>query len=168
VDYQALSEERNMRIIAMIALAIAMAAPSMALAKGPPWGGNPGGHPGNFGNLYGPGHPSVPSGRPGNFAANDQSAIQVYYRQAYARGACPPGLAKKHNGCMPPGLARRWIVGQPLPVGIAWYSVPYDLLVRLTPPPLGFRYVYVDGAVLLFNPATRLVADGVTININIR
>jgi len=24
-----------------------------------------------------------------------------------ATGWCPPGLAKKHNGCMPPGLAKK-------------------------------------------------------------
>lgn len=25
----------------------------------------------------------------------------------YGVGGCPPGLAKKHNGCMPPGQAKR-------------------------------------------------------------
>jgi hypothetical protein len=24
------------------------------------------------------------------------------------RRGCPPGLAKKHNGCMPPGQAKKW------------------------------------------------------------
>jgi len=34
-------------------------------------------------------------------------------RLGYGVGGCPPGLAKKGNGCMPPGQAARFI-GQPL------------------------------------------------------
>ena len=34
-------------------------------------------------------------------------------RLGYGVGGCPPGLAKKNNGCMPPGQAARFI-GQPL------------------------------------------------------
>ncbi len=29
------------------------------------------------------------------------------YEQSYRIRGCPPGLAKKHNGCRPPGLAKR-------------------------------------------------------------
>jgi len=28
-----------------------------------------------------------------------------------SRGWCPPGLAKKHNGCMPPGQAKKARIG---------------------------------------------------------
>lgn len=28
-------------------------------------------------------------------------------RDGYGRGACPPGLAKKNNGCLPPGQAKK-------------------------------------------------------------
>jgi hypothetical protein len=31
---------------------------------------------------------------------------------AAAYGGCPPGLAKKHNGCLPPGQARKLARGQ--------------------------------------------------------
>ena len=34
----------------------------------------------------------------------------------YGHG-CPPGLAKKHNGCLPPGQAKKW-VGRSLPLGL--------------------------------------------------
>jgi hypothetical protein len=40
---------------------------------------------------------------------NDQHRTQArqYYSQRYGAGhACPPGLAKKNNGCLPPGQAR--------------------------------------------------------------
>ena len=30
-----------------------------------------------------------------------------HYPVGYGVGGCPPGLAKKHNGCMPPGQAKR-------------------------------------------------------------
>ena len=35
----------------------------------------------------------------------------------YGAGGCPPGLAKKNNGCMPPGQARKlYSIGQRYPV----------------------------------------------------
>jgi hypothetical protein len=33
----------------------------------------------------------------------------------YGIGGCPPGLAKKHNGCMPPGQARKQAQDRRLP-----------------------------------------------------
>jgi len=150
-----------MRFITSVALAIALA-PSLALAKG----GKPWSHP------HGPGGPSgsfEQPAKPGRaaFVSRDHTIIQQYYAGTFGRG-CPPGLAKKQNGCLPPGHAKRWVVGQPLATGIVWHAVPHELLVRLSAPPVGFRYIYLDRAVLLFNPATRFVADGVAINVNIR
>ena len=29
----------------------------------------------------------------------------------YGAGGCPPGLAKKHNGCLPPGQAKKPLSG---------------------------------------------------------
>lgn len=78
----------------------------------------------------------------------------------YGRGNCPPGLAKKHNGCMPPGQARKLARGQ------RWqntygnyysynripYSVrqQYDLNSR-------YRYYYNDGYLYQVDPRTQLV-----------
>jgi Ni/Co efflux regulator RcnB len=64
---------------------------------------------------------------------------------------CPPGLAKKHNGCMPPGQAKkadRVIIGQALPPG-AVFTVPRRTLSTLPPPPLGYRYAVVNNQVVL-------------------
>src|SRR6476620_3679120 len=48
-------------------------------------------------------------------ADHDRSMVSSYYRDEFSRGNCPPGLAKKDNGCLPPGQAKKaWIVGQPL------------------------------------------------------
>lgn len=158
-----------MRSVTILALALALALPATASADK---GGNPNKGKGQDkawkGGPPGPRAPGAPPGQAKKFGAGDHALIQQYYGQAIGRGHCPPGLAKKGTGCLPPGHAKRWIVGQPLPAGIPWYAVPHDLVVRLTPPPYGHRYVYLDGGVLLLNVSTRLVVDAVSINIAIR
>jgi hypothetical protein len=37
---------------------------------------------------------------------------------------CPPGLAKKNNGCLPPGQAKKLGVGDRLPSYLSGYNVP--------------------------------------------
>src|SRR5262249_23325439 len=139
-----------MRIVTTLALALSLTVPSAALADK---GGN---HNKGKGQEWHsePGNPGGPPGQAKKFGATDHAAIQAYYGQAIGRGNCPPGLAKKQNGCLPPGQAKRWVVGQPLPPGVTWYAVPQDLYVRLTPPPYGYRYVYLDGGVLLLTVST--------------
>ena len=95
--------------------------------------------------------------------ATDQGVIRQYYGQQATQGFCPPGLAKKNNGCMPPGQAKKWAVGQPLPVGVAYYALPPALLGRLTPAPAGYLYVQVGSDVLLMGSATRLIVSAVAI-----
>ena len=53
----------------------------------------------------------------------------------YGMGGCPPGLAKKNNGCLPPGQAKKlYNIGQRWPgnYGHAWNynQIPYDLRSR--------------------------------------
>jgi hypothetical protein len=79
-------------------------------------------------------------------------------------GHCPPGLAKKNNGCLPPGQAKKmWAVGQPLPAGVAYFALPPALLGRLSPAPAGYAYVQVGPDVLLLGIATRMVLSAVGI-----
>ena len=61
---------------------------------------------------------------------------------------CPPGLAKKNNGCLPPGQAKKLAVGQPLPAG-AVYVIPQRVRTTLPPPPVGYRYAVVNNQVVL-------------------
>lgn len=49
------------------------------------------------------------------FDDRHRTIINGYYAEQFRTGQCPPGLAKKHNGCMPPGLAKQWQIGYPLP-----------------------------------------------------
>lgn len=97
-------------------------------------------------------------GHPAQIADSDRSLIQVFFGQQFAQGNCPPGLAKKNNGCQPPGQARKWSVGQPLPAGLG-YSLPQDLLRRLAPP-AGYTYIRVDTDILMIAIGSRLVVSG--------
>jgi Ni/Co efflux regulator RcnB len=93
---------------------------------------------------------------------NDQHRAHArgYYAEHYGDGrSCPPGLAKKNNGCMPPGQARKWDVGQPLPRGVAVYEVPRPVLVQLPAAPYGYRYARVGGDIVLVRNQNNLVID---------
>ena len=102
---------------------------------------------------YHPGGPAVTI----HFGDSDRYIINDYYGGEFSRGHCPPGLARKHNGCMPPGHARQWHRGHPLPREVVYYPLPYDLVERLPPPPPRHRYVRVGGDVLLLSGSSVVV-----------
>src|SRR5262245_26466669 len=78
------------------------------------------------------------------FVDRDRELVRTYYVESYGRG-CPPGLAKKNNGCLPPGQAKkRYVVGQVLPRTIVYQPAPTVLVQRLAPIPVGYQYVVVD------------------------
>jgi Ni/Co efflux regulator RcnB len=91
---------------------------------------------------------------------NDQHReyARRYYNQTYGDGRhCPPGLAKKNNGCMPPGQAKKWGVGQPIPQGVAVYPVPQPVIVQLPPPPYGYRYARIGNDIVLVSQNNLIV-----------
>ena len=93
----------------------------------------------------------------------DRNTIQTFYRTDFANGNCPPGLAKKNNGCLPPGQAKKlWNVGQPLPPSVVYHPLPQPLMTQLAPPPPGYDYVRVDDNVVLMDRNTRLVSQIIT------
>lgn len=98
---------------------------------------------------------------PFRFGGRDRIAIQDYFSHAERRGWCPPGLAKKHDGCVPPGHARRWRVGEPLPRGVTYYNLPPALVAQLTPPPVGYRYARVGSDILMIAQGTGMVAAAI-------
>ena len=84
----------------------------------------------------------------------------------YGVGGCPPGLAKKNNGCLPPGQAKKlYNVGQHWPdsYGYRWNydQIPYDLRSRYGFDP-GDRYYYGDGYLYQVDPATMLISQVVS------
>ena len=93
------------------------------------------------------------------FDDRQRTYVRNYYEEENRVGRCPPGLAKKHNGCMPPGQARRWVVGRPLPREVVYYSVPQPLVAQLGVPGPGYRYVRVASDILLIAVGTSMVVD---------
>lgn len=93
------------------------------------------------------------------FDERNREAVHKYYATAKN---CPPGLAKKNNGCMPPGQAKKqWHVGQPLPTTVVYQPVPHQIIVSLPPVPTGHKYVQVAGDILLVAVGSMMVVDGI-------
>jgi hypothetical protein len=101
------------------------------------------------------------------FNDRDRDEVRRYWVDSYGRGNCPPGLAKKHNGCLPPGQAKkRYVVGQRLPASVVIQPLPAVLVTRLGPAPRGYEYAVVDGDVVKLAVGTRLVVDAITALLN--
>ena len=108
------------------------------------------------------------------------SAAPAYAKPDHAKGhgnshakhvrgwgaSCPPGLAKKNNGCLPPGQAKkRYNIGQRWPgsYGYAWNynQIPYDLRQQYGFNP-GYNYYYGDGYLYRVDPKTMLIQQVVS------
>lgn len=121
------------------AAALAFAAP--ALAKP----GHGQGHGQGHGNTHAYGHENHGKGT-------------LY---GYGVGGCPPGLAKKGNGCRPPGQVKKlYRMGQRFPsqYGNLWSynQIPYDLRSRYDLDRSN-RYYYGDGYLYQVDPRTMLI-----------
>ena len=141
--------------LALLVVGILATAP--ALADKPSWAGD--GRDGKHqqgDRQEGPG-----KGHSGYFGDRHRAVVHEYYTEQFNRGHCPPGLAKKHNGCMPPGQARTWDVGRPLPRDVVYHDLPRALVVQFGPPPTGHRYVRVASDILLIAVATGMVVDAI-------
>jgi Ni/Co efflux regulator RcnB len=95
------------------------------------------------------------------FTDPQRLVIRSYYGQQHKKGHCPPGLAKKNNGCMPPGQAKKWALGQPLPSDVVYYPAPSTVVVQLGTPPAGHKYVRVASDILLIAIGTSMIVDAV-------
>ncbi len=102
------------------------------------------------------------SGGDRHFSDRHKVLVRDYYAQEYRGGRCPPGLAKKHNGCMPPGQARKWQKGRPLPRDVVYYDLPPRLVVELGVPPAGHKYVRVASDILLIAVGSAMVVEGIS------
>ena len=78
----------------------------------------------------------------------------------YGNGHCPPGLAKKNNGCMPPGQARKLERGQrwqnQYGSRYAYRQIPYSLRSQYDLNPR-YNYYYNNGYLYQVDPRTALV-----------
>ena len=106
--------------------------------------------------------PRVVEVRQGGYFHDEQrTVVRTYYVEQFRVGRCPPGLARKHDGCVPPGHARKWAMGRPLPRDVVYYSVPPAVIVQLGAPPAGYRYVRVSTDILLITLGTAMVVDAI-------
>lgn len=150
--------------MAALLLAGLFAASGTVRADKPDWAG--GDKPGKRGNQHEQRHDGRfddRGTRSEDFRFSDDSRRIIFdYYGAQARGGhCPPGLAKKHNGCQPPGQAKKWQRGRPLPADLRYHELPRDILMRLPPPPPQHRYVQVAGDILMIAVGTSMVVDAV-------
>ena len=97
----------------------------------------------------------------GYFGERQRAAVYDYYGQPPRKPNCPPGLAKKGNGCQPPGQAKKWQLGQPLPRDLAYRPVEADVRIRLGTPPAGHEFVRVASDILLIAVGTSMVIDAI-------
>ncbi|CAM3614100.1 RcnB family protein [Polaromonas hydrogenivorans] len=97
----------------------------------------------------------------GYFGNQQRTVVRTYYGNEFKAGRCPPGLAKKHNGCMPPGQAKKYVVGQRLPRNVVYYPLPQRVVYQLGAPPSGYRYVRVSSDILLLAIGTSMVVDAI-------
>ena len=83
------------------------------------------------------------------------------YGNRYGANNCPPGLAKKDNGCLPPGQAKRLFrEGQRVPGGYNYYTdysrIPAQYRDQYNLDPNN-RYIYRDNSIYVVDPRTSLV-----------
>lgn len=97
----------------------------------------------------------------GFFGEPQRMAVREYYEPQIRAGKCPPGLAKKGNGCQPPGQAKKWRMGQPLPGTVTVYPVPRAVTLQIGLPPAGYKYVRVASDILLIAIGTGMVIDAI-------
>ncbi len=135
-----------MRKIVLLASAAAFALAGPALAK--PGNGNGNGHENGRENG-------------GSWKADKRAFGKQTYGYDNGSRGCPPGLARKHNGCLPPGQAKKlYHVGQRFRSGYgtpwSYRQVPYDLRRRYDLDPSD-RYYYNNGYLYRVDPHTMLV-----------
>jgi Ni/Co efflux regulator RcnB len=143
--------------IALLLSLGAVFASGPVLADKPSWAGKGKGNDDRDDDRRGGKH----EGKNKHFKDHDRAYVRDYYAGEFHRGHCPPGLAKKHNGCMPPGQAKKWAYGRPLPRDVVYYEVPQPVVVRIGPPPSGYRYVRVASDILMIAIGTNMVVDAI-------
>ena len=150
----------------VVAFVLAAALATTAYAEPPEWAGKGKGHDKSAWHDKGKGKghdrdEGREHGHGGHFGDAQRGVVHDYYDARFRGGHCPPGLAKKNNGCMPPGQAKKWRIGRPLPHDVVYYEVPRDLVVQLGQPPAGHKYVRVAADILLITVGSAMVVDAI-------
>ena len=150
---------RNLQMIASATLGLAIStsctlaqgnSQGMGMGMGP--GGQPPGQARDYDNLR-------PGDLPYRMGDLERRLLRDYYGQ---QTNCPPGLAKKNNGCLPPGIAKkRYAIGQRLPAGVIVSDLPFGFREQLPPLPGGYEYRFLDGDLGILELSTLIVFDAI-------
>ncbi len=92
---------------------------------------------------------------------DQRNIIHDYYANEFKSGHCPPGLAKKNNGCLPPGQAKKWQLGHRLPDDVIYHDLPGDLLRRLGHNDPAYKLIRVGSDILKIGVGSGLVVEAV-------
>lgn len=77
--------------------------------------------------------------------------------------SCPPALLERTGHCpMPPATQKRYMLKRPLQKGVTGLPLPYEIMNRLSKLQPGFRYISLEGDILLLGEKNRVV-DAVTV-----
>ena len=117
-------------------------------------------------NGHGKGNPHKEKHEISFIKDHDRDVLARYLKEN--RKSCPPGLAKKRNGCLPPGQAKKYGRGDIIPEGVKLQTLPERILEELLRPPVGTAYARVDDNVYLINESTRKVIEAVTLLSGVR
>jgi Ni/Co efflux regulator RcnB len=145
--------------IALILMALALL-PGTALSKKPE-------SPGNSGKQkpsreHSVDRPAKKGEETNYFTLDRRRRVKEHYSRDWKASGCPPGLAKKRNGCLPPGQAKkRWRLGEPLPADVIYHEPPRSLLEHLGHTPSGQKLVRVGTDLLLIAIGTGIVIDAI-------
>ena len=151
-----------MRNLILLAGAVTFAAAAPIAAK--PGGGH------SHGNSV---HASTTHGNSGHVETRHSKSnggiIRTSHGRLYAldaRGRCPPGLAKRNNGCLPPGQAKKLLnVGQRYNrnFGSAWsYNQIPDYLRNQYSFDQNDRFYYRNGYLYQVDPKTMVIEQVVS------
>ena len=94
-------------------------------------------------------------------AKGGKNKNKATYSYGYAQANCPPGLAKKNNGCLPPGQAKKqyeqgYRFDSRYDQWTPYDRIPYDVRRRYDLDPRD-RYIYDNNYVYRVDPTTLIV-----------
>ena len=148
---------RTIKIAIIIGVTAAAGMP--ALAKKPEAAGNSGTQQSSQANSASSNADHESADSRVYFNEDRRAVIRNYYSKSQKPGNCPPGLAKKNNGCQPPGQLKKWRKGQPLPHDLVYYDLPDALIKQLGRIPESEKIIQADSDLLLINIATGMIID---------
>lgn len=154
--------------LALFVIAACLLAANPALAEKPPWAGGKkdkeiAEKQEERGNGKGKSDNKGGKGEHRYFTSQHRDSLHAYFSEQFraGKGDCPPGLAKKRNGCLPPGQAKKWAIGKPLPKDVVIFDLPDTVIIKLGKPPEGQRFVRVAQDILLIAVGTNMVMDAI-------